>query len=137
MPSRLARYCPLPEFEGRVSPSNGYRHQHSTEIGLGQLPTRCCRHLATLLSIAIKNGLLVQRVQANREWTECGAAALSSCIARVHCVGVGRIEPHDQQRDVVEGPAIIGLREQLRRGNLGCGLRVQRSRDRLVRHHLR
>ena len=34
-------------------------------------------------------------------------------------------------------PAIIGLREQLLRGNLGCGLRVERGRDRLVRHHLR
>ena len=140
MPSRLARYCPLAEFEGRVSPSNGHRHQRSTEMSF-TVRGDCRRDAPDISQLGLASPSRTvswfNRFRPTVNGPNAGPAALSPCIARVHCVGVGRIEPHDQERDVVEGPGIIGLREQLRRGNLGCGFRVQRGRDRLVRHHLR
>jgi hypothetical protein len=45
-------------------------------------------------------------------------------------VGLGRIEPHDDQRHVVGRPGIVGLREQLPSGGFRYGLRLERGRDR-------
>jgi bifunctional non-homologous end joining protein LigD len=63
------------------------------------------------------------------------SAGNSRCLAHFTRIRGGRIEPHDDQRDVVAGLAIIGLCEQLLRSRLRCGLGVESSRDCVVRHH--
>ena len=91
-------------------------------------------HGGCLLGLTLDGVLLGDVFGRAREVHAYTGRSRSTYLASFSGIRVGRIEPHDDQRDVVAGVTLIGSSEQ-RLQRLWCGLGVESSRDCIVRHH--
>ena len=126
--SAVRSHRSTPQGRGEVRSRSAGAASADRSAAPGRMPAHIANRMAT-------NGTAVNSLALPGFWRTT-ADPRSIGVANLTSFNVGRIEPHNNQRDVVAGSALIGPSKQLLRGRLSRGLGVESSRNCFVGHHL-